>query len=86
MHVCHLVEDEQPGLAGLRERFLHDLEGEARCLDVHLDAGDALGGARDLEVHVAQRVFDALDVGQDLVLRAVLARRPGPSRYRRPGP
>ena len=26
-HVVHLVEDEQPGLAGLREGFLHDLEG-----------------------------------------------------------
>ena len=46
-----------------------------RDLDVHLDRGDALAGAGDLEVHVAQRVFDALDVGQDGVLalgRAVL--------------
>ena len=38
-------------------------------LDVHLEGGDALLGAGDLEVHVAERVFEALDVGQDGVAR-----------------
>ena len=36
-------------------------------LDVHLQGGDALGRAGDLEIHIAEVVFDALDVGQDLV-------------------
>ena len=45
----------------------HDLGRDALDLDVHLDRGDALRGAGDLEVHVAERVLHALDVGQDRV-------------------
>src|SRR5438876_895509 len=41
-----------------------DLVGEAFDLDVHLQRGNAIARAGDLEVHVAQRVLDALDVGQ----------------------
>ena len=64
----HLVEDEQPRVAGLGQRLLHDLVGDALDLDVHLERGDALGRAGDLEVHVAEVVFHAGDVGQDLVV------------------
>ena len=38
---------------------------DARDLDVHLQRGDALRGAGDLEVHVAVVVFLAGDVGED---------------------
>ena len=49
------------------KRFAHDLGRDALDLDVHLDRGDTFRGARDLEVHVAERVFHALDVAQDRV-------------------
>ena len=42
------------------------VDGQAAALHVHLDGGDALAGAGDLEVHVAAEVLDALDVGQEL--------------------
>ena len=45
-------------------------------LDVHLDRGDAVDRAGDFEVHLAERVFQALDVGQDRALLAVAARDP----------
>src|SRR5262249_53972795 len=71
----HLVEDEQPTFAGLRQGLLQDLLGQPGNLDVHLNGGHAGARAGHFEVHVAQRVFDALDVGEDGVLalgRAVL--------------
>jgi hypothetical protein len=44
--------------------LLHDLAGDAVDLDVHLQGVDAVGGAGDLEVHVAEVVLVAQDVGQ----------------------
>ena len=41
-------------------------------LVVHLEGGDALGGAGDLKVHVAQEVLETLDVGQDHGLALLL--------------
>ncbi len=52
-------------LLRLIERDAHDLFGDAGDLDVHLQRGDAVGGARNLEVHVAEVIFIAEDVGQD---------------------
>ncbi len=40
---------------------------DARDLDVHLQRSDALLGARHLEIHVAEMVFVAQDVGQNFV-------------------
>ena len=48
----------------LAERDLHDLLGDAGDLDVHLQRGDAVLGAGHLEVHVAEVVLVAQDVGQ----------------------
>src|SRR3546814_3093595 len=45
--------------AGLGQRHLHDFLGDALDLDVHLQRGDAVLGARHLEVHVAQVIFIA---------------------------
>ena len=61
-----LAQDEEARLAGLLQRLLHDLGAQAGDLDIHLQGGDALCGAGDFEIHVAQVVFGALDVGQDL--------------------
>ena len=47
------------------QRGRHDLERKALDLDVHLDRRDAGLGARDLEVHVAEVILGAQDVGQD---------------------
>ena len=42
----------------------HDLARNAEDLDVHLQRGDAFGGAGHLEVHVAEVVLVAEDVGE----------------------
>ena len=68
----HAVEDELAGLPRLLERVSHDLLRDAGDLDVHLQRGDARGGAGDLEVHVAEVVLRALDVGEDDVVVALL--------------
>ena len=68
----HLVEDEQASLAGLLEGVGEDLERDAGDLDVHLQGGDPVLGAGDLEVHVAEVVLDAGDVGEDDVVVAFL--------------
>src|SRR5690348_10196045 len=68
----HLVEDELTCPLRLLERVSHDLLRDARDLDVHLERGDALPRAGDLEVHVAQVVLRALDVGEDDVVVALL--------------
>src|SRR5262249_6274726 len=60
----HLVQNVQPALARLGERLAHDLVGDPGGLDIHLQASDPLRGAGDLEVHVAQVILDALDIGQ----------------------
>ena len=61
----HLAEDEEPALTGLLQRLAQDVEGDAGDLDVHLEGVDALLGAGDLEVHVAEVILDAGDVGED---------------------
>ena len=43
----------------------------ARNFDVHLNRGDAFGRAGNFKVHVAERVFHALNVGQNRVRVAV---------------
>ena len=60
----HLAEDVQAAVARLRQRDLHDLRGDRGDLDVHLQRGDALLGAGDLEVHVAEMILVAEDVGE----------------------
>jgi hypothetical protein len=66
--LVHDVEDVHAALVGELQRFAHDLERQAGGLDVELDAGDALARAGDLEVHVAEVVLFALDVGEELIL------------------
>ncbi len=60
----HLAQDLDPGFARLRQRGPDDLFADAVDLQVELDAGDAVLRAGDLEVHVAEVVFVADDVGQ----------------------
>ncbi len=68
----HARKDVQARLLGLGQRDLHDLLGDALDLDVHLQRGHAGGRAGDLEVHVAEVVLVAEDVGQHREAVAVL--------------
>ena len=61
---CIMREDVHAAFARLRQRDLHDLLRDALDLDVHLQRGDAAVGAGDLEVHVAEVILVAEDVGQ----------------------
>ena len=54
----------QPTTASLLECFLHNLKRDAGGFDVHLQRGYAFSRASDLEIHVAEVVFQALNVGQ----------------------
>jgi hypothetical protein len=72
----HLAQDVHPAGLGLLQRLFHDLGRDARDLDVHLQRGDAVLGARDLEVHVAEVILVAKDVGQDPVGPVIFQDRP----------
>ena len=78
----HLAKDEQAGFPRLRQGLAHDFFGDARDLDVHLQGGNALFGARDFEIHVAEVVFHALDVGQHGILLAFLDEAHRDARHR----
>ena len=54
----------------------------AADLDVHLQAGDSLLGAGNLEIHVAVMIFGAGDIGQDGVLIAFLHQAHGDAGHR----
>src|SRR5690606_19343000 len=60
----HGFEDVQTAFASLAQRHLHDFLGDALDLDIHLQSSDALDGTRHLEVHVAQVIFVAQNVGK----------------------
>src|SRR6266446_2276079 len=64
----HGVENFKTGFLGLCQRFAHHLDADAEDLDVHLQSGDAVARAGDLEVHVAVVVFGAGDVREDRIL------------------
>ena len=68
------VEDVEATLLGLVEGAFENLVAEAVALDVHLGSGDALAGTGDFEVHVAQVVFVAEDVGEDGVFVGAVVR------------
>ena len=60
----HFVQDLHAGGPGLFKRLLDDLQRQAVALDIHLDGGNALFGARHFEIHIAEEIFDALDIGK----------------------
>src|SRR5574338_640964 len=60
----HLAEDVHAALVRLRQRGAHDFFGDAVDLDIHLQRGNAIAGAGHLEVHVAEVILVAHDVGQ----------------------
>ena len=57
---------------GLLQRSFHDLLGDPLDLDVHLQRGDAFGGPRNLEVHIAEVILIAEDIRENGVSIAFL--------------
>ena len=64
----HGLQDLDARPARLLESVADDVEPQSGDLDVHLQRGNPVGGARDLEVHVSVVVFGPRDVGQNPVL------------------
>ena len=58
----HIVDDIISALVGHFQSGFDDLRGQAVDLQIHLDGGDALMRAGNLEVHIAVEVFQALNV------------------------
>ena len=63
----HDVQNLEPRVARDVDGFLHNLQADARQLEVELEAGDAARGAAELEIHVAEMIFAADDVGEERV-------------------
>ena len=64
---AHDLENLRPRFFGALDRFGHDLVTDARKFEIELITGDAIVGAAKFEVHVAEMVFGADDVGQKLI-------------------
>ena len=65
-----------PAVFGLGKRFFHDVRGNAGNLDVHLQRGDTGFGTRDFEVHIAQVILVAKDIGQNCIVAIVFKDQP----------
>src|SRR5690606_2947636 len=78
----HLAQDVRAAGLRLLQRLGHDLLGDAGDLDVHLQAGDARFGARDLEVHIAQVILVTEDIGEHGELAAFQDQAHGDARNR----
>jgi len=72
----------QASVERLVERRFHDLFGNARDLDVHLQSRDSARGSGHLEVHVAEVIFITEDVGQYRIAITFLDQTHGNARYR----
>ena len=80
---CHHLQDLEPGITGLIERTSEHIGGEAVDLGVELESGHEVSGARHLEVHVAERIFGAQDVGEGCVATFVEYQPHGDAGHRR---
>ena len=69
----HFGQDVEAGDAGFFQGFGHDVVGNAAEFEVQLEAGDAVCGAGDFAIHVAEAVFPADDVGEEFVARMILS-------------
>ncbi|CAB4852163.1 unannotated protein [freshwater metagenome] len=64
----HVLEDRRTGFLGLIQSGGQDVGGDAVDLGVELQGGDRIGRTGDLEVHVAEGILGAEDVGERGVL------------------
>ena len=75
----HLLEDVDPGRAGLIDSFCNGFDRKAGDLHVHLQGRDAIFCSSHLEVHITEEVLDSLDVSEDANLSIFLDQAHGGS-------
>ena len=63
-----LVDDIFSCFFGSCNRLFYNRSCQAVDLDIHLNCGDTVMGTCYLEVHIAEEVFQALDIGQDDII------------------
>ena len=68
----HVIQNVQAALQGQRQRLRDDFVAQPAVLQVQLNAGDPRARPGNLEVHVAEMIFLAKNVGQQDVFVAVL--------------
>ena len=66
----HFAQDVQTAIFCLMQGNLHDLLGDTGDLDVHLQRGDAIFRACHLEIHVAEVILVAKNVGKHRIALA----------------
>src|SRR5690606_16500951 len=79
--LTHDVQNVQTAFTGLSQSNLHDFAGDALNLDVHLQRGNAVDSTCHLEVHVAEVVLVAKNVGQHGELATVFDQAHGHTRH-----
>jgi hypothetical protein len=67
-----MLEYMQPTCSCLREGFAHEVGRNASDLDIHLQGSHPIPGTGDFEIHVAQMIFQAENIGEDENLIAFL--------------
>ena len=80
---CHHLQNLEPGITSLVQRISQHVSGQPVDLGVELEGGYEVGGARHLEVHVAERIFGAQDVGERGVATLVEYQPHGDAGHRR---
>ena len=63
-----LVDDIFSCFFGSCNRLFYNRSCQAVDLDIHLNCGDTVMGTCYLEVHIAEEVFQTLDIGQDDII------------------
>ena len=63
----HHLKDFGASFGCLIDSLLEDIETEPRKFEIELEAGNALVGATELEVHVAEVVLGAENIEQGIV-------------------
>src|SRR3990172_839254 len=81
--LVHDAEDVHPAFPRLVQGLAHDIAVDAADLDVHLQRGDPAGGTGDLEIHVAQVILVAEDVGENSHMLPFFDQPHGDARHRR---
>src|SRR5450631_1948754 len=71
-YLVHFIQDMQATALRLIQGNLHDLARDARDLDVHLQRGNTVFGAGHFEIHVAEMILIAQNIGEYLEARAFL--------------
>src|SRR5450631_539187 len=82
-YLVHFIQDMQATALRLIQGNLHDLARDARDLDVHLQRGNAVFGTGHFEIHVAEMILIAQNIGEHLKACAFLDQPHGHAGHRR---